>query len=171
MPDDPTTSVNCTFEVPALSERSITRVEGAGRRPRLPHDITVTATNRRRISSALFRRPCGGRLKGLQRPLGVGFSSELSVGLSQQVMRLGVVGVQCDGLLEPAHAEIAPPELDECLPSQKEVARLAGVTLSRFGCQIEGALKVSNLDQEIGEVRIDDIVAGWSLWTSAMAFR
>ena len=75
-------------------------------------------------------------------------------------MRFGIVGVQRDGLLEPANADVASPELHERLACEKEVARLVGIPLRRFGGQIEGALVVSELDQQIGEIRVDHVVAG-----------
>ena len=60
-------------------------------------------------------------------------------------MWLRVVGVQRDGLLEPAHAEVVPSKLEERLPREKEIAWVVRVTLSRFDCQVEGMLQVSSL--------------------------
>src|SRR3954466_11818995 len=78
-------------------------------------------------------------------------------------MRIGIIGVQADGLLEPLHAQVASIELHERLPRQKEVARIVRIALDRFRGEIERALSVSELDQELCEIRVDDVVCGMVL--------
>src|SRR5207249_436309 len=83
---------------------------------------------------------------------------QLAVSLREDIVRLRIVGVQLDGLLEPPDAEIDASELNERLAREKEVARLVWIALRRFDGQIEGALMVPELDQQIREVGVDDVV-------------
>src|SRR5215203_278660 len=124
-------------------------------------EIAAEATGPR--LPALFRRARAGGLERLQLAIGVLASPELPIRLRELIVRLRIVGIEGDGLLKPLHAEVTSTEQRERLPGEKEVAPLPRVALCGFRGEIEGALCIPELDQELGEVRIDDVVGGMVL--------
>src|SRR5258707_418386 len=112
-----------------------------------------------RLPTLLRRARCGS-LEGFQFTVCVHAPSQLAKGLREQIVRLGIVGVELDRLLEPADAQVASPGLDQCFSCEKKVTRFAGIALRRFGGEIERPLKISELDQEVSEVGVDNVVLG-----------
>ena len=66
--------------------------------------------------------------------------------------------VERDGLFEPADGDVVTLYLRERLAGEKEVPRVSRIQSRRFGREVERGLILSRLDQQLGEVGIDDVV-------------